>query len=234
MDNNTSSDSDSFHLHLSDSEASSDDEQSGLVQSRERHDSGFCAEEDLSSDADSFSEDRSGGQSQDEEDGHRVTVSFLAAEIKALRQQVDSQQRLLKELHAVVIAKSRTMQRNVVEELQGSNTSVRIGDDEHGIVVNRKRFLHVLARAKCGQSLLLKTMSLVYEGEELAGFSFNGDRTVDPPLSALIDDQRFKAISSQVAKSYPRYDSPRKIRILRDAVNGKCRKIRRKRRISTA
>ncbi|XP_071489142.1 uncharacterized protein [Diadema antillarum] len=222
MDSNTSSDSDSFHLHLSDSEASSDDEQSGLVQGRERHDSGFCAEEDLSSEADSFTEDRSRYQVEDEEDGHRATVSSLAAEIKALRQQVDSQQRLLKELHAVVIAKSRTAQRNVVEELQGNNTSVRIGDDEHGIVVNRKRFLHVLARVKCGQSLLLKTMSLVYEGDELAGFSFNGDRTVDPPLSALIDDQRFKAISSQVAKSYPRYDGPHEIRILRDTVNGKC------------
>ena len=63
---------------------------------------------------------------------------------------------------------------------------------------------------------------------------WTGDRAADPPLAALVDDSRFQAINRLVERSFPRFDSPRKIRFIREAVNGKCRKLGRKRRNVTA
>ena len=176
-------------------------------------------------------QDRSRDEDSDDdisESDDLPSIRVLAAEMRSLRRQVASQQRLIEELHKVIIAKSRTVQRaDVFEEMPGDSSTLKIGNGEHITVVSREKFRLALSRAKCGQSLLLKTMGLVYGKEELAGFSYHGDKTADPPLSALVEDGRFKAITIQVEKTFPRFDSPRKIRLVREAVNGKCRKQRR-------
>lgn len=190
MDCGTVIEIDNLHLELSSSDLSSDEEEAQIVQNREWHDSGYSAEGDTSTEPDqSFvdqDQDHVGdhyedpAQHQDDLDLHlnqydededmeslegddqASLIRALVAEVKGLRHQVASQQQLIEELHKVVIVKSRTVQReNVIQEVPGDRSTVKIGDDVHSILVSRDKFHQILGRSKCGQALLLKTIGPV-------------------------------------------------------------------------
>eukprot|EP00057_Strongylocentrotus_purpuratus_P029550 XP_011684024.1 PREDICTED: uncharacterized protein LOC581412 isoform X5 [Strongylocentrotus purpuratus] len=128
---------------------------------------------------------------------------------------------------SVHLTKQTTERGQPYKAVEGNESLILIGNSEYAVHVDKRRFQRAVHLANSGRALLLKLMSMVIQPDELGNFSYRGDRNMEPPLDSLIDDDRFKAIQLQVRKSFPCFDAPKNLRRIRDAVNGKCRKLRR-------
>lgn len=164
-------------------------------------------------------------------------LNAIEADLNKMKDKVSRIETLLVELHKVVVERSKqTAERGQPYKLavEGDESIIMIGDTQHAVPVDKRRFQRAIHLAPTGRALLLKLLSMVIQPDELINFSYKGDRNMEPPLDSLADDDRFKAIQSQVRKSFPRFDAPMNLRRIRDAVNGKCRKLRRNEKSSSS
>ena len=182
----------------------------------------------------SWRDDDIGATSSQRKDDDELRMVEMDKRLRFMEAKINKMETLIVDLHRIVVERSRPLPRpdQLTENVEGDENVVRIGDASHSITVDRKRFERSVQLSSSWNNLLLKLLSLVYSKEELASFSYRGDRNVEPPLAALVEDNRYKAIHRQVLKSYPRFDAPGNLSRVRNAVNSKCRKLRRNERNS--
>ena len=210
--------SDDWHLELSESL-----ESDGL-ESTSWEDGEIAASSSLVDWDENERQEEGQGQVQDQEP---TTMADMAVELRSLKEQLAGMQRMILELHTAIMTRTRSVQpSSVVDEVPGDNARVKIGGTNNSILLDKAKFHEAFKRAASGKSLFLKLLAMAFPGDELARYTVNGDRSHN--LAALLEEERFQAIHQQVAKTFPNFDSASNGRLFREAINGKCRKLRAK------
>ena len=100
---------------------------------------------------------------------------------------------------------------------------VSIGSQEANVMMSKANYLKAYDSVRDGKELALKLMAVLFTKEELSASNFNG--SVEHGKACLRSNYRFRAIVAQAELQYPGSTSTEEAqRLLRNAVNGKCRK----------
>ncbi|XP_071823771.1 uncharacterized protein [Apostichopus japonicus] len=114
--------------------------------------------------------------------------------------------------------------------LDGSAT---IGNENCRLAVKKTDLQSIFSKSLTGKDYVLKLMSLCFESHELASTNYCGGRTICGSSikmkGALKDNVKFKAILAQAEKDFPNCTTGHSFKVIKNAVNNKCRKMDAKR-----
>ena len=122
-------------------------------------------------------------------------------------------------------------EKTVATYLELDNGDVMIGAPETAVhVMTKMTYNDIFQRVTNAKDLVLKLISELFEDEELARFNYHGGEVNCKSgivfKDAIKHNVKFQAIVAQVNLEFPKsLQSASSRKALRDAVNGKCRKI---------
>lgn len=123
----------------------------------------------------------------------------------------------------------KTLKASTPVYVNNKDGSVQISHENRTINLRKTEVDSAFHLSLTGKDFVLKMMSLVFSSEELAASNFSGGRTVCGAVTkhknSLKNNWKFKAILSSAESNFPGCTDGHFFKILKDAVNNKCRKL---------
>ncbi|KAJ8032108.1 hypothetical protein HOLleu_25530 [Holothuria leucospilota] len=154
------------------------------------------------------------------------TLGALTEKVNVIEQTMVKLTEVLTKINGKPLKTSKVTTPIYVDNMDGS---VQVGDENDKITLNKKEVDGAFSLSLTGKDFVLKMMSIAFTAEELAASNYSGGRTICGSeikhKMALIDHWKFKAILASAECNFPGCTDGHMLKVLKDAVNNKCRKV---------